>query len=99
MDLVGLGPTTHHHAYESRNHVTAVSKRKAHIYSRRATTPKTAARPAPAPVAALMAPALKAGWEAAGVETVVPVAATLEGTRGVEVTEETGVEELGGVRN
>jgi hypothetical protein len=51
-----------------------------------------------------MAPALKAGWEAAGVETVVPVAATLEGTRGVEVTEETGVEatgveELGGVRN
>lgn len=63
----------------------------AHAYRRRATAPKTAARPAPAPVAALMAPALKAGWEAAGVETAVPVAPAVEGTRGVEVAEETGV--------
>jgi hypothetical protein len=38
-----------------------------------------------------MAPALKAGWEAAGVETAVPVAPAVEGTRGVEETEETGV--------
>jgi hypothetical protein len=50
------------------------------LYSRRATAPKTAARPAPAPVAALMAPALKAGWEGEG----EPVAPAL-GTRGVEV--------------
>jgi hypothetical protein len=55
-------------------------------YSRRATAPKTAARPAPAPVAALMAPALKAGWEGEGEpeEPGVPVAPAL-GTRGVEV--------------
>lgn len=42
-----------------------------------------------------MAPALKAGWEAAGVETAVPVAAAPEGTRGVEegavLAETTGV--------
>lgn len=63
--------------------------KEAHAYRRRATAPKTAARPAPAPVAALMAPALKAGWEAAGVETAVPVAPAEEGTRGVEETEET----------
>jgi hypothetical protein len=57
------------------------------LYSRRATAPKTAARPAPAPVAALMAPALKAGWEGEGEpaeEPGVPVAPAL-GTRGVEV--------------
>jgi hypothetical protein len=34
-----------------------------------------------------MAPALKAGWEAAGVETAL----ALEGTRGVEVGTTTGV--------
>mgnify|MGYP001657888913 CR=1 FL=1 len=54
------------------------------LYSRRATAPKTAARPAPAPVAALMAPALKAGWEGEGEPAEEPVAPAL-GTRGVEV--------------
>ena len=60
------------------------------LYSMRATTPKTAARPAPAPVAALMAPALKAGWEGVAAlegelgELGTPVEPAL-GTRGVEV--------------
>lgn len=69
------------------------NKINAQVYSKRAATPKTAARPAPAPVAALTAPALKAGCEveAAG---GTPVAPAPLGTRGVEVTagEEAGME-------